>query len=254
MTAKEILEKVKNDSSIELYIQTIIRRHQQLVSSYPSGEKAYYMNERYKIVKKMEQNLFFTTWINSGYENIFAGEGVQSVLSWIDMEIQEYVDELKQEVQEVGISISDEKLEEKRKRKEERFSTIISNFFFHYGVYKWLDSQLKELTDDHEKYFASKRALHEYNKIEYQLIEHGFYDTKQGWLKNIVTLQALIKRLYRYRYFNVNCTGKSSNPYKGIYSFIETHFKIPPRQNFEKKRMSRIDESYYISSIEITPL
>ncbi len=245
MTAQELYESAINEPMYSTYIRIELTKHSQLAPMYPLGEKAYYEKAMYDILQSLSGNHFYTTWVNNGYKNIFEGDVAKNVFAWVDDFIKKFS---REESEDPKVVASLREIDEDFYRKQ------FSEFSSSSTIYYWLQERLNSLTDAYSNYFASRKALNEYEKVENQLVEKGYYDHQKGWLKNVVTLQALIKKLHLLHYFSKTYTGKTSNPYKGLYPFIENHFHINVGQNFEHRRMSKVELSYYIKDIYIKPL
>lgn len=246
MTAKEIYEKVILDPMYATCNKLERERHSKLAQIYHLGEKAYYEKAKYDIVERLSKNDFFTTWVNNGYKNIFEGKTANNVFAWVDY----FLDEPQREYSE---SENPDIVARLRKKTESRYYHQFIAFLSDSAIYYWLQEQVDLLTDSYADYFASRNALRAYEKVENQLIEKGYYDSQKGWLNSVVSLQALIKKLYIHHYFKSSYTG-AANPYKKLYPFIEHHFHISVNQNFEKARMEKVEVLYYIQDIDIKPL
>ena len=242
MTAKELYEKAISEPMYATYVRQEKQKHLKLAQEYYLGEKAYYEKVKFDIVEGLSDNDFFTAWANNGYKNIFEEPTVTNVFAWVDYFIEE---DSKSERPELVAKY--------RKKVEERYCKKFSEFSGESTIYYWLQKQIDSLTDNYSDYFASRTALKEYEKVENQLMNKGYFDPQKGWIKNVVALQALIKKLYTHHYFNRKYTG-AANPYKGLYPFIEQHFHITVNQNFEKARMERVEVQFYIRDIAIKPL
>lgn len=245
MTAQELYEKAISEPIYSTHIRVQLTKHLHLAPMYPLGEKAYYEKAMYDILQDLSINHFYTTWVNNGYKNIFEGDVAKNVFAWVDDFIKNNSEE---ESENPKVVAKLRKIDENFYRKQ------FSEFSSSSTIYYWLQKRLNLLTDAYSNYFASRKALNEYEKVENQLVEKGYYDYQKGWLNNVVTLQALIKKLYEHHYFSKIYTGKTSNPYKGLYPFIESHFHINVGQNFERSRVLKVETLYYIKDIYIKPL